>query len=143
MSDQYNYGPPTTQAPQGAPATITGAEVEPGTSSTPHTPPAGTGTSSGTSGSASEESGQNPDFQSTVTGTAPTTSAGATPTVVSVNGTKFTNKSGIVLNGVLIPTTYVSSTQIRGTFTGTAGAKTVKVQTGTYLSATSATYTFT
>lgn len=140
----YDYGPPVSTSGTAGSSQSNSGVTSSGTSTSPHTPPGNTGTSSGTSGSPSEASGSNTDYQSTVASLNPTTSAKATPTVVTVTGTKFTPNSAVSLNGVLKPTTYVSATTIRATFSAAnAGVQVVKVQTGAYLSATSANYTFT
>ena len=106
----YNYGPPVTITASGSPASTTG-EAEPGTYSTPHTPPANTATVIYPGGSPSEEVVVT--YTPTLTSIAPTTAVhGGADGTITCTGTKFVTGSVIQFNGVAQPTTYVSATSL-------------------------------
>jgi hypothetical protein len=143
-----NYGPPVTEGTDpgqsGAPAGTTGTTV----SGTSGSAAGATGTTVSTpGGSPTIESGQDPAFQSTVVSVAPTTATQAGGNLaLTVTGTKFTPQSAVVVDGKYQTTTYTSATSLGATVDRTAlttGAKVVKVQTGAFLSTTSATLTLT
>lgn len=67
----------------------------------------------------------------TIPSLSPTTGVAATPVTLIVTHTGFTPDSRISVDGVNITTTYISPTEVRGSYTpASAGAKLVRVTTG-------------
>lgn len=73
--------------------------------------------------------GQSPSPGRTVTNIAPATAVVGASVTIQVTGTGFEDDSDVAVDGVEIPTTFVSSTSIRGTYTP-AAARTSVVTVG-------------
>jgi len=119
----YDYGLPVINSgqPPGGTAAVTTGEVEPGTSTSPHTPPANSGTVTEPGGSPSDElTGM---YTPVLTDITPNNAVvgGANFTMTAI-GSNFIPKSVIVFNGGKEPTTYVSATEVTtGVQPSTAG----------------------
>jgi hypothetical protein len=140
----YSYGPPVTVIGSGGTNSNTG-EVEPGTPSSPHTPPANSGTVTEPGGSPSEElvgmytpvlNSINPNT-AVIGGANLTMTASGSKYLSSAQAPNFVSK--IIFNGGVEPTTYISDTQVSTGVSpataGTPGSYPVEVSNGGFKSA--------